>query len=853
MVYRVSNWPIGQTHYDEAQPMAGIFVGTANGGVYGAANSFRANHQSVRFIAPRSGLLTAITIQNRHNTGILINQRAASQPVYQDCLDYWDAQGTPIGNTETYSDNLKAQKCAYTTSNYYSAGNGGTQIFEIRPDVGGVPGPASSVIGKTTTPFEPLFNPVDVMLAHDLTEPAEVIAGCCYHIVVRNLTPVQGQLSNLSLADAYNMPDDVGAFSLNGVDYANAVDVPNQQGPYFRPMATLFSLDATTDPTAWAEDVNSQAWWGAKYSTGQWTGYHTALFDTTRTANINDPSAYNSTYYIGGSRQARELFTATHATVVDGVWVQHGHSSNANGQSMTANLKLGGTVLATATIPHNAAVKSAVTASTSFRDFLANIWSYQPLSTSVSLTAGTQYNIEFSAPNGADFVLLGLSQDWSGSFTPYAEEVALNSQAERSEDSGASWVLYPGTATSYRPNRSLQTLLTVEGMPREISENKILIDLPISQDVTLIDGQLCNNGTTVVEVTSLDPLAGFPIFLQPNECVTVNVPEGACLNITTEGACSGTQVVCALAPTISKRLIPTRINDNVYQWTDESGIVVTLNLTWSPSASGCQLNFINANDPFVILGSDTACSPTPVEFIDVNYEFITDTSNMCSTPTGCQSTPLRVRTRIRDVDVTTKEGVVTGSCVTPIQSVSSPVVPISGNYVEEPSGTFCATGSAAGEGNLYIGDVQQPPSNGDVFSGTIQWTTGGERIAFEVDAQYQLAVEATADCSGNILSAVNCLGVSTDINSLSNIGEIQTTSIEHTKVVAVQNTTDCLPLVLELINGQLHITNQNDVATSTNIINGSAVFSSPIPANSTVIASSYSFDSNGKICIEGYY
>ena len=64
----------------------------------------------------------------------------------------------------------------------------------------------------------------------------------------------------------------------------------------------------------------------------------------------------------------------------------------------------------------------------------------------------------------------------------------------------------------------------------------------------------------------------------------------------------------------------------------------------------------------------------------------------------------------------------------------------------------------------------------------------------------------------------------------------------------------CMGLVLEIINGQLHITNPNSTGMNVLALSGSIELQGDlIPANSTVIATGYSFDSNGKICVEGYY
>lgn len=240
-------------------------------------------------------------------------------------------------------------------------------------------------------------------------------------------------------------------------------------------------------------------------------------------------------------------------------------------------------------------------------------------------------------------------------------------------------------------------------------------------------------------------------------------------HVITIEPCTGTTTVCGQLPLVSKRIPFTQTSIDKYEFEDpNSGAKVTLDLTITPSPSGCELVYYT--DPtFVILGSDTACGPIPTEYISVDYKFTTDVSGACQTSTlNCLTDISRIRTRIRDVDVISygNSGLI-ASCVTPGTSELSPVVPISGDFVEGPAGTFCAVGTVSGAGNLYIGDIHQPPATGMIFDGNIQWAAGGERIAFEVDVQYKLSAEVTVDCDGNIISAVDCNGA--DVADLTTI------------------------------------------------------------------------------------
>lgn len=467
----VGNWADASAvaGYDESQPMAGIFVGTPNGGVFGAANTANANHHSIRFRAPRTGTLTSVLFQNRVNAVSSVFSRAASQPKYQACLDFWASKGDPFVNVESVEQLRKANKCAYHIGNYYSAGNGGSVIFEIRPDANGIPNMDVAPLGKTDTPFVAIDNQPNVFINHPLDSAANVVAGAYYHIVLRNLTPVVGKTSNLTVEEAFNMPDNTGALSINGVQFPKGANVEAQQGPFFGGHTTLRSADQNTDPRNWVEDPDTMGWWGATYSTGELIGYTAAAFDSLSADSV---SGRSGAMHIQGARHARQLLTATQDTTVDGVWVYHGHSSSANGQPMTVELKSGNSTLATASIPHNTEVRSIVAgAGSDVFKRTASVWSYQPLSRDVNLVSGNEYSIEFSAPSGAGFRLISLANQYGGVYSAIPEYIAAGGgEAERSENSGSTWTQFAGSSSSFGRNRSLQTLLTVKGMPRTLSE-----------------------------------------------------------------------------------------------------------------------------------------------------------------------------------------------------------------------------------------------------------------------------------------------------------------------------------------------------------------------------------------------
>ena len=63
---------------------------------------------------------------------------------------------------------------------------------------------------------------------------------------------------------------------------------------------------------------------------------------------------------------------------------------------------------------------------------------------------------------------------------------------------------------------------------------------------------------------------------------------------------------------------------------------------------------------------------------------------------------------------------------------------------------------------------------------------------------------------------------------------------------------DCIDPTLSINNlGQLEIANLNDVEMALSVVSGSAVFQNPIPAQTTVVASSFSVGPDNKLCFTG--
>ena len=451
--------------YDESVPMAGVFVGGApDAGVFGAANTLGGRHIKVRFRSPRTGFLESFTTQNRINA-VSSNFSRTYDPKYAEGREYFASQGVVLTNNDTQENREIAARIAWMIGGYYSAGNGGSQIFEVWTDVNGQPG---EMIATTSKPFIGINYSSD-FYDHMFDSPAPVTAGKFYHVIIKNLTPpaVDAKIRNLTAEEAFNMPVDVGMFGLNGIQFADKADVANQNGPFFAGHTTSAS-DDITNPTNWNDDVNTIGWWGATYTTGEFIGQTEGMYGTLSIGKLDGNSG---SMYIEGARHARQLITAPNNTTVDGVWLQHGQRAGSNGQPLLVELKdTAGAVLATANIPYNAAVAAAFDDGGKF-DKLSNVWSYQSLNQAVDLKENTDYYLEFSAPAGAGFVFMSLNT-YSQSHERTSEYVGngVLGGAQRSEDSGGKWGQFGGSSSVGGSSRHLQTLLTVQGMPRSLEE-----------------------------------------------------------------------------------------------------------------------------------------------------------------------------------------------------------------------------------------------------------------------------------------------------------------------------------------------------------------------------------------------
>lgn len=455
-------------HYDENKPYSGIFVGVANGGFYGAGNTTMAAEHSVRFRAPKTGVLDRFSYQNRYLTKETIAARVASQNVYLPCTQ--SPGGALYDGVIDGNPRLAAARCGFVVGNGYLSGSGGELVFEVWPNdpATGHPDKSAGTPLGTSDP-ENGFVPIDFaqgrFFEFELTTPAAVAAGELYHVVIRNKKlPPGGKCNGYTAAQAMALPNDVGCIALNGLVHGVTPDITKNRGPYFANHETLYKRTPGSEWTS--SGSNTVGWWRARYNDTTWIGEQYASFD-----------AFNvGTTVIGGNTRLRNRFVSQTDTRVNGVWINHGQLGNSNGQSLTVELKnSSGTILATGSIASNTELKNVFSTQSVWRRN-ARAWSYGDLSTTVPLTQGETYTIELSSAAGAGFSMNAMA--WVFGSSPAANSY-INQQlvAEKSTNGGSTWGL--PTTSLFGDTRQFNILMTVEGMPKQINDNNKAPDVEI--------------------------------------------------------------------------------------------------------------------------------------------------------------------------------------------------------------------------------------------------------------------------------------------------------------------------------------------------------------------------------------
>jgi len=419
---------------DNDLPHGGLFYGNPYTGT-NTANAPISIFSARRFRAERTGYVKAVRHNNRTLTQSNIDGRCKSgeeNSVWCQCKNA----------------GLDSYLCGYALGNSYSVGNGGLISVELRED-DGTPQhlPGKKLLGKTKTPYVPKDTSNYPTL--ELENPAFVEAGKIYHLVYRNLNPPNNcRLRGQAYSDARNCPRNSGAIGLNGYQNLTVVGPTERFGPLFGNIPAVLIKSKESDQ--WSLTPKVLSWYELIYE------------DDVSVGNTS-VAIYWDEVLVQGQTEARQRFRVTdRSRSVSGFWLSFGHSKDADGKSLTYELKdSSGRRMALGSIPSSKECLDKVRNPSESGDGRCRTFAYSSFTQLLTLEKGQEYFLEFNAPPEAGFSF------WS--YLDMAHYGATNrnhwhdSQAERSLDGGRSWKQWVGSF----PERDLAVLFTIEGKPTQ--------------------------------------------------------------------------------------------------------------------------------------------------------------------------------------------------------------------------------------------------------------------------------------------------------------------------------------------------------------------------------------------------
>lgn len=426
--------------FDGSLNMGGLFYGMPGSG-WKTGNAPISVQSARRFMAERTGDVIAVRHDNRTLSDSNINDRCASDPgsVWCKCKDA----------------DLDKYTCGYTLSNSYSVGNGGSILVEIRTDDGSDDhAPSETVLGTAAKPYVPMEIASNQYPEIALAEPVRLEAGRLYHLVYRNLNPPDGcKLKGVAISEAAACPRDQGAIALNGVTHHVDVGPTARFGPFLGSSPAVLYRSSSSD--SWRTSDTVTSWYELKYSDGSWLGDTVVAYDAHRGGGVQT---------VRGDVRARQVFTVTDVNrKVNGVWLNHGHSSSADDSDLLVQLKdADGQVLSQGEIPVSRECLDIVETAENSYEKGCRAWGYTELSPPVDLLPGSSYSVELSTSSKGGYSLSTYftlkhygSKDRNG---------WSDAHAELSRDGGAGWSQW----TSSYPERDLPLLLTIDGQPKQL-------------------------------------------------------------------------------------------------------------------------------------------------------------------------------------------------------------------------------------------------------------------------------------------------------------------------------------------------------------------------------------------------
>lgn len=438
-------WP---SNTSDELAMAGIFYGQQEAGLF-TGNTQIGYESSRRFRAEKTGFIDAV----RYNNRTLLDENIKSRclPSAPDSL--W---------CKCVNAGLDRFSCGYTLGNSYSVGNGGAIVIEIREDDGtSNKFPGSRILGKTAGIFVPLQRANEHYPILSLEQPVRLEAGKLYHLVYKNLNPPTNcQLNGRSVSEAASCPRNQGAIGLNGTYQPVQFGSAEGFGPFGGTGAG--NLVKPNLNGGWSPVKEKLSWYEVRYTDGIWVGDSHTGFGSTDAGR----------QFISGNTKGRQVFTVRDASRrVNGLWVYFGHTSSqrADGSPMSVTLKdAAGRTIANGSIKSSPECAAGAVTGAKTRDFRlqhCRTWGYTDLSSSVNLVEGQRYSVEFSAGVNAGFTLHTFFPLDYGHFGSTNRNFWQGAHAEVSKNNGQNWSLWSG---SYRPERDINMLFTLQGMPKQL-------------------------------------------------------------------------------------------------------------------------------------------------------------------------------------------------------------------------------------------------------------------------------------------------------------------------------------------------------------------------------------------------
>ena len=435
---------VERVEYQSDLPYGGLFYGNPTGGLH-AANSAISEVSSRRFRAEKTGSVEAVRYHNR----ILLQDN-----IDYRCEIYGDHPTPSLGRwCKCKEANLDTISCSYTLGSSYHVGNGGLITIEIRPDDGnGLP--ADTILGQTESfvPFEVDHNTYPQF---ELLDPVQLQAGEIYHLVYTNsMPPINCALSHVPVSQARNCDRNRGAIGLNGVFYPHSSSTSGKNGPWYgtKSAANLYQRKAGS---SWQVYQGNLSWFELAYSDGINVGDSYTALNATRPEILR---------IVEGSNQARQLFTVQDANRrVDGVWINFGHSQDANGSPLSVVLRNAqGQTLANSSIPASAQCREI--SQGSGWDRHCRDWGYASFNQTVELKQGNEYSVEFSASAGAGFEFSTVEP--LSEFHPFNDRNNWKqARGQISTNNGQSWTAWTERMAN---ERDMTVLFTIEGKPRQM-------------------------------------------------------------------------------------------------------------------------------------------------------------------------------------------------------------------------------------------------------------------------------------------------------------------------------------------------------------------------------------------------